>query len=142
MIKDKGRRKSRKGLVAMQKARKLILAVKFVQSYIEKGTDVMEAIQIASRFYHVSIADIREKVQKAINAGSQRNSRIWGPDELAKHFGFSVHWVYKITKKTSIDPPPRCTGLGRLRFDTESKEFQEWLTRQTNSVSPIDSQGN
>jgi predicted DNA-binding transcriptional regulator AlpA len=65
--------------------------------------------------------------------------RIWGPAELAEFFGFSIHWVYKITKKKATDPPPRCRGLGRLRFDTQSREFQEWIARQIGGCRAIDS---
>lgn len=64
--------------------------------------------------------------------------RIWGPADLATFFGFSVHWVYKITKKNASDPPPRCVGLGRLRFDTQSRAFQEWIMRQLGACNAID----
>jgi predicted DNA-binding transcriptional regulator AlpA len=66
--------------------------------------------------------------------------RIWGPAELAEFFGFSIHWVYKITKKKAKDPPPRCRGLGRLRFDTQSREFQEWIERQMVGSCAIDTE--
>lgn len=59
--------------------------------------------------------------------------RIWGPQHLADFCGLSIHWVYKITKSSSPDPPPRCSGLGRLRFDTHSKDFQDWIARRISS---------
>lgn len=64
--------------------------------------------------------------------------RIWGPVRLARFVGFSIHWVYKRTRAGAFDPPPRCPGLNRLRFDTESEEFREWLQRQIGHPSPID----
>lgn len=67
--------------------------------------------------------------------------RIWGPADLAKFFGFTIHWTYKITRKKAMDPPPRCPGLGRLRFDTQSREFQEWMMRQLGYSNAIDTQG-
>ncbi|HEX5735978.1 MAG TPA: hypothetical protein VF131_24335 [Blastocatellia bacterium] len=60
--------------------------------------------------------------------------RIWKPKHLAEFFGFSVHWVYKITKSTSEDPPPRCQGIGRLAWDTESQAFQQWIIRRLRTI--------
>jgi len=54
--------------------------------------------------------------------------RIWEPKHLAEFFGFTVHWVDKLMK--SADPPPRCSGVGRRRFDTQSRTFREWLARR------------
>jgi hypothetical protein len=56
--------------------------------------------------------------------------RIWNPKHLADFFGFSVHWVYQQTRKDAPDPPPRCGGFRRLRFDTQSPDFQAWILRQ------------
>jgi hypothetical protein len=56
--------------------------------------------------------------------------RIWKPEHLADFFGFSLHWVYQQTRKDSPDPPPRCGGFRRLRFDTQSPDFQTWISRQ------------
>lgn len=53
--------------------------------------------------------------------------RIWEPKHLAEFFGLSIHWVDKLMK--SDDPPPRCSGVGRRRFDTHSRAFREWLVR-------------
>jgi hypothetical protein len=56
--------------------------------------------------------------------------RIWHPHHLAAFLGFSIHWVYKKTKAGANDPPPRCKGLSRIRFDSCDPEFQAWLSRQ------------
>lgn len=140
-MENKGRSKRRKDRSASQRAKKLNQAVRFVETYIEKGEDVLNAVRIASRYYRVGEAEIREKLERAISAGIQKGSRIWSAEDLARHFGFSIHWVYKITRKKAIDPPPRCPGLGRLRFDTSAKNFQDWMARQTAGSHPIDSQG-
>lgn len=63
--------------------------------------------------------------------------RIWKPEHLAAFFGFSVHWVYKQTRHNAPDPPPRCRGFRLLRFDTQSPEFQAWVSRQLASYSPL-----
>ena len=68
--------------------------------------------------------------------------RIWGPRDLAKFLGFSVHWVYKRTRTGAEDPPPRCPGLRRLRFDTHSEKFLEWLMRQIGNTYCIDNAEN
>jgi hypothetical protein len=60
--------------------------------------------------------------------------RVWKPKHLAEFFGFSVHWVYKLTKSTSEDPPPRCQGIGRLAWDTESQAFQQWIIRRLRTI--------
>ena len=59
--------------------------------------------------------------------------RIWTPQHLADFIGFGIHWVYKQTKKSSEDPPPRCQGIKQIRFDTYDPEFQRWLARQLRS---------
>jgi integrase len=57
--------------------------------------------------------------------------RIWGPMHLAEFLGVTKHWVYKHTQKEAIDPVPHIKGVvGRLRFDTASPAFQQWLQRQ------------
>jgi hypothetical protein len=62
---------------------------------------------------------------------SEPQKRIWTPADLAAYFGFSVHWVYKNTSPKADDPVPRCPGIGRLRFDTQSPSFLAWLERHT-----------
>lgn len=78
---------------------------------------------------------IRPKVQQSINLPGPR---IWKPEHLAAFFGFSVHWVYKLTRNGSPDPPPRCQGFRLIRFDTQSLEFQAWILRQLVCYTPID----
>jgi hypothetical protein len=68
--------------------------------------------------------------------------RIWKPEHLADFFGFSVHWVYKQTRKDSPDPPPRCKGFRLIRFDSQSAEFQEWILRQLACYSVIEEEQN
>jgi hypothetical protein len=64
--------------------------------------------------------------------------RIWEPRDLSRFLGLSVHWVYKRTERSAKDPIPRIRGVGRLRFDTHSVEFQEWLLRQLGSVDRVE----
>ena len=66
--------------------------------------------------------------------------RIWKPKYLADFLGYSLHWVYKRTKSGAEDPPPRCPGLGRLRFDTESEAFQDWIIRQMGNPFRVDNE--
>ena len=54
--------------------------------------------------------------------------RIWRLKDLAGFFGFTMSWAYKVM--SSDDPPPKCPGLKRPRFDTHSPAFQQWLARQ------------
>ena len=68
--------------------------------------------------------DARARAQLQLDLPSPR---IWEPKHLAAFFGFSVHWVDKLMK--SDDPPPHCPGLGRRRFDTQSRAFRDWLAR-------------
>jgi len=56
--------------------------------------------------------------------------RIWKPEQLADFFSVSLSWIYKRTESSADDPIPRIQGIGRLRFDTHSSAFQEWLQRQ------------
>jgi hypothetical protein len=60
--------------------------------------------------------------------------RVWTPQHLAGFLGVSVHWVYKRCEAKAEDPIPRITGVGRLRFDTASQLFQEWMRRQLGHV--------
>jgi hypothetical protein len=62
-------------------------------------------------------------------------SFIWTVEDLAAFVGYSVHWVYKQTKRESSDPPPRCPGIKELRFNTRDPRFREWLERR---IGPID----
>lgn len=75
--------------------------------------------------------DLSKGVQPTLNLPGPR---IWKPKHLAEFLGFSVHWVYKITKSTSEDPPPRCQGIGRLAWDTQSQAFQQWIIRRLRTI--------
>lgn len=56
--------------------------------------------------------------------------RVWTPQHLADFLGVSVSWIYKRTMEGAEEPIPRIQGIGRLRFDTESPGFQDWMRRQ------------
>jgi hypothetical protein len=56
--------------------------------------------------------------------------RVWSPQHLANFLGVSIHWVYKRCQAKAEDPIPRIAGVGRLRFDTASQLFQDWMRRQ------------
>lgn len=60
--------------------------------------------------------------------------RVWTPQNLADFLGLSIHWVYKRCEQKAEDPIPRVQGVGRLRFDTASPAFQEWMRRQLGYV--------
>jgi hypothetical protein len=77
---------------------------------------------------------MRQTNQQAHSGLNLPGPRIWKPKHLAEFFGFSVHWVYKITKSTSEDPPPRCQGIGRLAWDTQSQAFQQWIIRRLRTI--------
>lgn len=64
--------------------------------------------------------------------------RIWQPKHLAEFLGVSVHWVYKRTETSAEDPIPRVAGVGRLRFDTHSPKFQDWMRRQLGYVDRVE----
>lgn len=56
--------------------------------------------------------------------------RIWTPEDLSAFLRVGKSWVYKRTQASAEDPPPRCPGIGPLRFDTHDPRFQAWLARQ------------
>ena len=60
--------------------------------------------------------------------------RVWGPQDLARFLGVSVHWVYKRCEAKAEDPIPRIPGVGRLKFDTHHPAFHAWLARQLGYV--------
>jgi hypothetical protein len=60
--------------------------------------------------------------------------RVWTPQHLATFLGVSIHWVYKRCQAKAEDPIPRIAGVGRLRFDTASQLFEDWMRRQLGSV--------
>jgi hypothetical protein len=59
--------------------------------------------------------------------------RVWTPQHLASFLGLNVSWIYKRTMEGAEDPIPRIQGIGRLRFDTQSPDFQNWMRRQLGS---------
>jgi hypothetical protein len=56
--------------------------------------------------------------------------RIWTPKHLGEFLSVSASWIYKRTERNAEDPIPRIPGCGRLRFDTNSIAFQDWMRRQ------------
>jgi hypothetical protein len=40
--------------------------------------------------------------------------------ELAKYLNVSIWWLRR-------HKPPRCPGIGRTRYNTRSRAFEEWL---------------
>ncbi len=60
--------------------------------------------------------------------------RVWAPQHLADFLGVSVSWIYKRTMENAEDVIPRVPGIGRLRFDTASPRFQDWMRRQLGYV--------
>jgi hypothetical protein len=46
-------------------------------------------------------------------------------EQLAAEFGFSVHWIYRLSKRGK--GPPRLKGVRPYRYDTQSKAFKRWL---------------
>jgi hypothetical protein len=56
--------------------------------------------------------------------------RVWTPKHLAEFLGVSVSWIYKRTMEGAEDSIPRVQGIGRLRFDSESPAFQDWMRQQ------------
>jgi len=68
-----------------------------------------------------------QSVEPALNLPEPR---IWSRKHLMNFLGVSVSWVYQRTMKNAEDPIPRMVGIGRLKFDTASPQFQEWMRRQ------------
>ena len=66
------------------------------------------------------------------------SSPIWTAQQLAAFLGLSVGWVYRRSGRSSSDPIPRCPGVGVLRFNTKSPEFQRWLQRQVGMIHDND----
>ena len=72
----------------------------------------------------------RDNGEKAKPVLDLPGPRIWTPQDLAGFLRVKVSWVHRRTAKASPDPPPRCPGVGELRFDTHSPAFQSWIARQ------------
>lgn len=50
--------------------------------------------------------------------------RVWEVKQLADFLHVQPSWVYNRTKEKAVNKIPHCPGVGRLRFDTWSPEFQ------------------
>jgi hypothetical protein len=68
--------------------------------------------------------------QRAVPALNLPEPRIWTRRHLANFLGVSTSWVYKRTMANAEDPIPRVVGIGRLKFDTASPQFLDWMRRQ------------
>ena len=69
--------------------------------------------------------------------------RFCSTEQLAQALGFSPHWVYKLIKRGK--EPPRLKGVRPYRYDTQSKEFCQWLAEMGvdvgNEITVIDIEG-
>jgi hypothetical protein len=61
-------------------------------------------------------------------------NRLWNAQDLAAYLRLSIQWVYKRTQDSSVDPPPRCPGIRRLRFNPRDPKFRAWLERQVGAI--------
>jgi hypothetical protein len=68
--------------------------------------------------------------QCAMPALNLPEPRVWTPKHLAEFLSMSVSWVRERARPKAEDPIPRIAGLSRLRFDTASPHFQDWMRRQ------------
>jgi hypothetical protein len=75
----------------------------------------------------MSVTSDNQSVKTALNLPEPR---IWSRKYLADFLGVSASWVYQRTMKNAEDPIPRIVGIGRLKFDTASPQFQDWMRRQ------------
>lgn len=60
-------------------------------------------------------------------------SRFCTTEQLAEAFGFSPHWIYKLNNRGK--GPPRLKGVRPYRYDTQSREFRQWLEAMGVDVS-------
>jgi hypothetical protein len=81
-----------------------------------------------------NVVQFRHQQDKQIFNLNLPAPRIWTPQHLAEFLGVSTSWVLKRTQAKAKDPIPRIVGVGRLRFDTESPRFQDWMRRQLGYV--------
>ena len=56
-------------------------------------------------------------------------------EQLAEAFGFTVHWIYKLTKRGK--GPPRLPNVRPYRYDTQSKAFCKWLEQMGVDVGQV-----
>ena len=64
---------------------------------------------------------------------------LWTPEALAGFLGVPVGWVYKRTRKNGPDKIPHIKLGKYVRFNPESKLFQQWLEKHSvEAESPFD----
>lgn len=56
---------------------------------------------------------------------------LWTPEVLAGFLGVPVGWVYKRTRKNGPDKIPHIKLGKYVRFNPESKLFQQWLEKHS-----------
>ena len=56
---------------------------------------------------------------------------LWTPETLAGFLGAPVGWVYKRTRKSGSDKIPHIKLGKYVRFNPESKLFQQWLEKHS-----------
>lgn len=56
---------------------------------------------------------------------------LWTPEALAGFLGVPVGWVYKRTRKNGPDKIPHMKLGKYVRFNPESKLFQQWLEKHS-----------
>jgi hypothetical protein len=56
---------------------------------------------------------------------------LWTPEALAGFLGVPVGWVYKRTRKNGPDKIPHIKLGKYVRFNPESKLFQQWLEKHS-----------
>ena len=56
---------------------------------------------------------------------------LWTPEVLAGFLGVPVGWVYKRTRKNGHDKIPHMKLGKYVRFNPESKLFQQWLEKHS-----------
>ena len=59
-------------------------------------------------------------------------------EQLAEAFGFTVHWIYKLTKRGK--GPPHLPNVRPYRYDTQSREFFNWLVSMGVDLGTVDTQ--
>ncbi len=60
---------------------------------------------------------------------AKARSKLWTPEILANYLGVPVGWVYKRTRKNGPEMIPHIKLGKYVRFNPDSKPFQEWLLK-------------
>lgn len=55
--------------------------------------------------------------------------KLWKIEELAEYLGVPRTWIYDRTQENFTERIPHYKLGKYVRFDPESREFQEWLKR-------------